>query len=376
MRINQIVPITLVSFLIMSGAIAQTFAHDKGEREGSDKRKEEWRIEAKKLDEHMENLDKYGDYCDAIAIEVESWGNKERSRKRQLDAVCHIKQGDFIEGIFKLKSALNYEPKNAKIHNRLAELYNLQKQYDKAIQSSNEAIKLDSKLDSAYVNKGDALCGKYEFTAAGAEYNKAIALNKKNVNAYIGKAKIVGWDIDKIREGIKACDIGLKIARSYDKNRILHKLKGDLLAKKAEKLEKSEIYKNPRSEKIEILYAAINEYGAAGRGRSYSGHEELDLDSLAGLARDDLAKEYFLIAKEELDRLHKLYPDDKKIKETLLALCNYPGVTLSNICPESEEKAASLFSSDEWTKKLSDFGNLKPLAKNTKKEGKNMGAGK
>ena len=100
------------------------------------------------------------------------------------------------------------------------------------------------------------------------------------------------------------------------------------------------------------------------------------MDSLAGLARDDLAKEYFLIAKEELDRLHKLYPDDKKIKETLLALCNYPGVTLSNICPESEEKAASLFSSDEWTKKLSDFGNLKPLAKNTKKEGKNMGAGK
>jgi hypothetical protein len=49
MRINQIVPITLVSFLIMSGAIAQTFAHDKGEREGSDKRKEEWRIEAKNL---------------------------------------------------------------------------------------------------------------------------------------------------------------------------------------------------------------------------------------------------------------------------------------------------------------------------------------
>ena len=86
MRINQIVPITLVSFLIMSGAIAQTFAHDKGEREGSDKREEEWKIEAKKLDEHMENLDKYGDYCDAVAIEVESWGNKERSRKRQLDA--------------------------------------------------------------------------------------------------------------------------------------------------------------------------------------------------------------------------------------------------------------------------------------------------
>ena len=55
---------------------------------------------------------------------------------------------------------------------------------------------------------------------------------------------------------------------------------------------------------------------------------------------------------------------------------NNPGVTLSNICPESEEKAASLFSSDEWTKYLSDVGNLKPLAKNTKKEGKNMGAGK
>lgn len=56
------------------GAIAQTFAHDKGEREGSDKREEEVRkIEAKKLDEHMENLDKYGDYCDAIAIEVGSF---------------------------------------------------------------------------------------------------------------------------------------------------------------------------------------------------------------------------------------------------------------------------------------------------------------
>ena len=121
------------------------------------------------------------------------------------------------------------------------------------------------------------------------------------------------------------------------------------------------------------LYAAINEYNAAGRGRSYSGDEELDLDSLAALARYDLAKEYFLIAKEELDRLHKLYPDDKKIKETLLSLCNYPGVTLSNICPESEEKVASLFSGDEWTKKLSDFGNLKPLAKNTKKEGKSIG---
>jgi tetratricopeptide (TPR) repeat protein len=55
---------------------------------------------------------------------------------------------------------------------------------DGAMADYNQAIKLDPKLDVAYINRGNVKQKKGDLEGAMADYNQAITLNPKNVLAY------------------------------------------------------------------------------------------------------------------------------------------------------------------------------------------------
>ena len=52
-----------------------------------------------------------------------------------------------------------------------------QTEYDKAIADFNEAIRLDSRLASAYAGRGDAWSANYEYDKAVVDYTEAIRLD-------------------------------------------------------------------------------------------------------------------------------------------------------------------------------------------------------
>ena len=111
--------------------------------------------------------------------------------------------------------------------------------------ASDGAIGIDKKSDYAYINKGNALLGQYESQKARKEFSRAISINKRNVDAYIGKAKSLNFfEENAVEDGIKACDIGLEIGPKRDKAKVLHRLKGNLLEIKSKIVERNKKYKN------------------------------------------------------------------------------------------------------------------------------------
>lgn len=349
MQIKSIFKIAAISLLLQNNLAVEAKSNEVLE----DK---ELREEAKQLDIHMDNLEKYGDYCSLSGLaEKLIWTKKridlikkgissdredtliqkDESRAYMVIGTCYLSKGKLDSAIQFLNMSIEKDPKNIRAYNKLAEIYNLQGKYEKAVLASDRAIGIDKKSDYAYVNKGNALLGQYESQKARKEFSRAISINKRNVDAYIGKAKSLNFfDENAVEDGIKACDIGLEIGPKRDKAKVLHRLKGNLLEIKSKIVERNKKYKNPRREKISLLFKAVDEYQAAMPSRSFNGGEELDLETESNMAFNELTKEYFMIARDELNRLHKLYPKDKKIEETLLSLCNYPGSLVNEICNE------------------------------------------
>lgn len=88
------------------------------------------------------------------------------------------------------------------------------KEFDQAISSYNEAIKLNPKLVKAYNNRGIVYVVKSQLDQAIADFNKAIELDPNNGKAYNNRA-VAYWykgDTAKARQDIaKAQSLGIQI---------------------------------------------------------------------------------------------------------------------------------------------------------------------
>ena len=79
------------------------------------------------------------------------------------------------------------------------------KDYDKAIEDYNEAIRLDPKEAEAFDGRGNAWAGKKEYDKALKDYNEAIRLDPKNATSHGDLAWLYATSSDaKFRDGKKA----------------------------------------------------------------------------------------------------------------------------------------------------------------------------
>jgi tetratricopeptide (TPR) repeat protein len=87
-----------------------------------------------------------------------------------------------------LLATSNLEPNDeVLIRRRRGRILNELKQFDKAINELNQAIKLDPQYAAAYANRGYAYGEKGEFDRAIADYTKVIELNPQDARAYANR---------------------------------------------------------------------------------------------------------------------------------------------------------------------------------------------
>jgi len=88
------------------------------------------------------------------------------------------------------------------------------KQFDQAIASFSEAVKLDPKSIPAYNNRGIAYCEKGNFAQAIAEFSRVIEIDPKHGKAYNNRAVayLMKGEKDKARQDVlKAQSLGIPV---------------------------------------------------------------------------------------------------------------------------------------------------------------------
>lgn len=91
---------------------------------------------------------------------------------------------NYDSAINSYSEALKLDSNNAVAYVKRGDTYESKKDYDHAIADFNQALKLDPKNVDAFVSRGDAFENEKDYDRAIAEYNQALKLNPKNVRAY------------------------------------------------------------------------------------------------------------------------------------------------------------------------------------------------
>ena len=108
-----------------------------------------------------------------LAIVYNILGNAYTDKGAMLTREGKSDKGYFDQAIESYKKAIGLDPKLAKVHSNLGNVYAEQKNFDQAIESYNEAIRLDPRFAYVYSNRGEALVHKQEFDKAKKDLTKA-----------------------------------------------------------------------------------------------------------------------------------------------------------------------------------------------------------
>ena len=111
-------------------------------------------------------------------------------------------ENQYHEAISQFKKALEYDPKSAYIHLRVAEEYLKLSEFESAKSHVNTALKLDPKFADAHLLKGGLDAAEKKYEEAAAHYQKVIELDPSREQAYIFLATIYA-EQGKYMEGIK-----------------------------------------------------------------------------------------------------------------------------------------------------------------------------
>ena len=99
---------------------------------------------------------------------AEEWFNEGREKKSA---------GDFDGAIKSYDEAIKLNPRYTNAYNARGNAWQEKKEYVNAIKDYNQALKLDPNLAKAYFNRGNAWLGKKEYDNAIKDYNQALKLN-------------------------------------------------------------------------------------------------------------------------------------------------------------------------------------------------------
>ncbi len=151
----------------------------------------------------------------------------------------------YDEALRNMFLAIELDPLNAHMRNRLGILLNILNRREEAIQQWEMAIKIDNKFVSAYNNLGSAMYEMGRLREAYKFYKKAIEIDNNYYDAYIGAANA----LDDMGQGIMAVEM-YKSAISINPERVEAYLNlGIALEKAGKKGEALQIYE--RALKIE-----------------------------------------------------------------------------------------------------------------------------
>ena len=98
---------------------------------------------------------------------------------------------EYDKAIQDFDEAIRLDPKNARAFNNRGSAWSGKQEYDKAIQDFDEAIRLDHRYALAFYNRGVAWIGKQEYDKAIRDYDEAIRLNPKYAPAFYNRG--VAW---------------------------------------------------------------------------------------------------------------------------------------------------------------------------------------
>jgi lipoprotein NlpI len=132
---------------------------------------------------------------------------------------CHQSndQNRRIAGCTRILQDSEETPQNRAItyNSRGFAYYTDKEDYDRAIADYSEAIRLDPKYESAYVNRAEAYAAKGDNNRANGDFNEAIRLDPKNIGIYLTRGSIYfrGGSFAKAQADFKrAAELGPKYA--------------------------------------------------------------------------------------------------------------------------------------------------------------------
>jgi tetratricopeptide (TPR) repeat protein len=98
--------------------------------------------------------------------------------------VGYYGKGDYDRAIQDTDQAIRLNPNEPSFYYTSGLAYKKKGDYDRAIQEFNEAIRLNPNFERAYYDRGNAYIDKEEYDRAIQEFNEAIRLNPNNANNY------------------------------------------------------------------------------------------------------------------------------------------------------------------------------------------------
>ncbi len=147
---------------------------------------------------------------------------KQKDNKSAIDyfllGIIYYQSKEYDKAIEAYEEAVKINPKDDSAYNNMGSAYANKKEYDKAIEAYKKAIEINPKYDSAYYNMGIAYDDKKEYDKAIDAFEKAIEINPKYADAYnnMGNAYYNKKEYDKAIEVYKkAIEINPKYADAY-----------------------------------------------------------------------------------------------------------------------------------------------------------------
>lgn len=226
-------------------------------------------IEAKKLFNEANGLYKTGNYMGAIEKVKGAIALGQDYRYSYLLGLCYKNTKQYDESIKALTASAGQNASFEGTHNALGGVYLVQGDFDRAIESFKNALRINPKLkpsqkgiSEAYLGKGQELMkdGKYE--RAGELIDEALTQHPDNQKLYLLAARIY----NRLEQPQKALDAA---------NEALKQKKGR--SKGAEYFEIGTAYK-----KLNEIGKARNAFAEAAKDPTYSRNAQYELDGLRG----------------------------------------------------------------------------------------------
>ena len=152
--------------------------------------------------------------CTAL-LKADQDSTKNRAATYGNRGVGYYSKGDYDRAIQDTDQAIRLNPNEPSFYYTSGLAYKKKGDFDRAIQDFNEAIHLDPNFERAYYDRGNAYIDKDEYDRAIQDFNEAVSLNPNNANNYNNRG------VANLRKG----DYGAAI---NDDNQAIHLNSNDL----------------------------------------------------------------------------------------------------------------------------------------------------
>jgi Tfp pilus assembly protein PilF len=165
------------------------------------------------------------------ALRAEEQRRKQAEAERLINqSYSELSDGDYNRAIATASEAMRLDPKNTLAFLNRGLAYLRKSDNDRAIADFNEAIRLDPKSARAFNNRGLAYAGKSEVDRAIADYNEALRLDPNNTMVFDnrGTAYMKKGDNDRaIADFNEEIRVDPKSARAFNHRGTAYMRKGD-----------------------------------------------------------------------------------------------------------------------------------------------------